>query len=42
MILNKKITMPGVLVPVYPEIYEPILDELEDMDIKFVERKTKL
>ena len=42
MILEKKITKPGVLIPVYPEIYEPILDELEEMGIKFVERKTKL
>ena len=42
MILEKKITKPGVLIPVYPEIYEPILDELEEMGIKFVERNTKL
>ena len=29
-------------IPVSPGIYNPILDELENMGIKFVERKTKL
>jgi saccharopine dehydrogenase-like NADP-dependent oxidoreductase len=39
MILNGKIDLAGVHIPVAPEIYNPILDELEQMGIKFVERK---
>ena len=39
MILNGKIDLHGVHIPVAPEIYNPILDELERMGIKFVERK---
>ncbi|MEA1872911.1 MAG: saccharopine dehydrogenase C-terminal domain-containing protein [Bacteroidota bacterium] len=31
-------TKPGVHVPVIPELYNPILDELENYDIKFVEK----
>jgi saccharopine dehydrogenase (NADP+, L-glutamate forming) len=38
MILNKQITMTGVHIPVIPEIYNPILDELEEMGIKFEEK----
>lgn len=38
MILDKTIDIPGVHIPVIPEIYNPILDELETMDIVFVER----
>jgi saccharopine dehydrogenase-like NADP-dependent oxidoreductase len=41
MILNKQITMTGVHIPVIPEIYNPILDELEEIGITFKE-KTKL
>lgn len=37
LILEGKITSPGVLIPVEPEIYEPILTELEEMDIRFVD-----
>ena len=37
MILTGDITMTGVHVPVIPGIYEPVLDELETMDIKVVE-----
>jgi saccharopine dehydrogenase (NADP+, L-glutamate forming)/spermidine synthase len=39
MILNGTIDITGVHIPVTPEIYNPILDELEGMGIKFVERK---
>ncbi len=39
MILDGKITLTGCHVPVIPGIYNPILDELETMGIKFVERK---
>jgi saccharopine dehydrogenase-like NADP-dependent oxidoreductase len=41
MILEKKITMTGVHIPVVPEIYNPILDELEEMGIRF-EEKTEI
>lgn len=37
MILEGKIPLKGVYRPVYPEIYNPILDALEKMDIKMVE-----
>ncbi len=37
MILENKITARGVHIPVIPEIYNPILDRLEDMDIKMIE-----
>lgn len=36
-ILNKKITTPGVQIPISPEIYKPILKELKDHSIKFNE-----
>jgi saccharopine dehydrogenase-like NADP-dependent oxidoreductase len=38
MILKKEINMTGVHIPVIPEIYNPILDELEEMGIKFDEK----
>ena len=37
MILHDKINIKGVHIPVIPEIYNPILDELEKMDIKMIE-----
>jgi len=37
MILEGKIGINGTHIPVIPEIYNPILDELEGMDIKFDE-----
>ena len=37
MILEGKILIAGVHIPVIPEIYNSILDELEEMDIKFKE-----
>jgi saccharopine dehydrogenase (NADP+, L-glutamate forming) len=42
MILNGKIALTGCHIPVTPQIYDPILDELEELGIKFVERKTKV
>ena len=41
MILEKKIDITGVHIPVIPEIYNPILNELEEMDISFTE-ETKI
>jgi saccharopine dehydrogenase-like NADP-dependent oxidoreductase len=37
MILEGHITETGVHIPVLPDIYNPILDQLEHMDIKMVE-----
>lgn len=38
-ILNKEITTPGVQLPIKKEVYEPILKELEEYGITFVEKK---
>jgi saccharopine dehydrogenase-like NADP-dependent oxidoreductase len=38
-ILNKKIVTPGVQLPIRKEVYEPILKELEEYGIIFVEKK---
>ncbi|MBS4060091.1 MAG: saccharopine dehydrogenase NADP-binding domain-containing protein [Bacteroidetes bacterium] len=38
MILKNEITETGVHIPVLPGIYNPILDRLEDMDIRMVEQ----
>ncbi len=32
-----KISRKGVIIPIYPEIYEPILAELDQMGIRFIE-----
>ncbi|MFU8843773.1 MAG: saccharopine dehydrogenase C-terminal domain-containing protein [Bacteroidales bacterium] len=37
MILERKISITGVHIPVLPEIYHPILDQLESVGIKMVE-----
>jgi saccharopine dehydrogenase (NADP+, L-glutamate forming) len=42
LILNKKIKLTGVQIPVIPELYNPILDELEEMGIKFSEKVKRL
>jgi saccharopine dehydrogenase-like NADP-dependent oxidoreductase len=42
MILEGSIKLIGVHRPVMPEVYEPILKELETLDIKLEERTTKL
>lgn len=41
MILNKTIRATGVRVPVTPDIYEPVLKELENYDIKFTEKESE-
>ena len=41
MVLNRQISLTGVHIPVIPEIYNPILDELEQIGITFKE-KTEL
>ncbi len=39
LILNGKITTPGVQLPIKKEVYEPILKELEDYGVIFNEQK---
>jgi len=38
-ILNKKITTPGVQIPITREVYTPILEELESYGIVFKEKE---
>ncbi len=38
MILEGKIKLTGVYMPILPDIYNPVLEELEKLDIKVVER----
>ncbi|MCH2198965.1 MAG: saccharopine dehydrogenase NADP-binding domain-containing protein [Flavobacteriales bacterium] len=38
MILNGEMKLTGVQMPILPEVYEPILDELTKFDIQFVEK----
>ncbi|MCM5662253.1 saccharopine dehydrogenase family protein [Galbibacter mesophilus] len=38
-ILNKEITATGVVIPIHKDIYEPVLNELENHDIKFTEKE---
>lgn len=42
MILNGTLTSKGVLIPVEKEIYEPILNELENYGITFQEKETTI
>ena len=42
LILEGKIEMTGVHIPVIPEIYVPILQELKEMDIVFTEKREEL
>lgn len=37
LILNNKISQRGVLMPKYKEIYEPVMKELEEYEVKFEE-----
>jgi saccharopine dehydrogenase (NADP+, L-glutamate forming) len=41
MIADGLITMKGVQTPVHPEIYEPVLGELETLNIKMVEKRIR-
>jgi saccharopine dehydrogenase-like NADP-dependent oxidoreductase len=38
-ILNKKITTPGVQIPIQKEVYEPILEELKEYGVVFKEHE---
>ncbi len=37
LLLQKKLSLTGVCLPIYPELYKPILAELSDMGITFTE-----
>ena len=39
LVLEGKIAFPGVQAPLRPEIYGPILDELEKLGVRFVEKR---
>ena len=39
LLLNGKITDRGVLLPIKPEIYDPVLDELEKLGVVFEEKE---
>ena len=41
LILNGKIPVKGIHVPVYQSIYEPVLKELKEMGIGFIEKQTE-
>ncbi len=38
LILEEKINITGLHIPIIPEIYEPVLQELQDHDIQFTEK----
>mmetsp|Transcript_5981 Transcript_5981/g.6525 ORF Transcript_5981/g.6525 Transcript_5981/m.6525 type:complete len:201 (-) Transcript_5981:21-623(-) len=38
LVLEGKIKLTGLQIPTIPELYNPILDELETMNIKFIEK----
>jgi saccharopine dehydrogenase-like NADP-dependent oxidoreductase len=42
LILEGKISLTGVKIPVMPEVYNPVLAELETMGVKFIEKKKPL
>ena len=42
LFLTGKMNISGVVIPVTPEIYNPILDELEEYGIKFIEEEKEI
>lgn len=42
LVLEGKITSKGVNIPVMPEVYDPVLDELEDYGVRFVNAEATL
>jgi hypothetical protein len=38
MILDGRMKETGVLLPIQPEIYEPVLEELATLGVKFIEK----
>jgi len=41
LILTNKIQLKGVQIPIVKEVYEPILEELDNYGIKFIEKEVK-
>jgi saccharopine dehydrogenase-like NADP-dependent oxidoreductase len=41
LILEGEIQLKGVQIPIVPELYEPILKELESFDIRFEEESSR-
>ena len=41
MIAGQKITQRGVIIPVHPEIYNPLLDELKHYGVSFTEKSVQ-
>ena len=39
LFMQGKLQKTGVLLPIEPDIYEPILEKLEEFDIKFIEEE---
>ena len=37
LLLNDKISLKGVVIPIHKEIYNPVLEKLEEFGIKFIE-----
>jgi saccharopine dehydrogenase (NADP+, L-glutamate forming) len=42
LVMEGKITSTGVNIPVMPEVYEPVLDELEEYGVAFNDRELKV
>ena len=42
LILEGQVHTPGVLIPIYPELYEPVLAELEHLGIHFTEKVERI
>jgi hypothetical protein len=42
LILEGKITLRGSVLPIYPEIYNPVLEELEEYGIKYSHRNRNI
>lgn len=42
LIMEGKVDLTGVVAPVMPELYEPVLNELEELGIRFVEKWEEL
>jgi hypothetical protein len=42
LVLEGKIKLTGLQIPIVPELYNPILNELDQLGIKFVEKVEKV
>jgi saccharopine dehydrogenase-like NADP-dependent oxidoreductase len=39
LLLQGKIEKRGVIIPIYPELYEPVLEELKEYGVDFIEQE---